>query len=75
MASEFTDVELLGSAWPQKGTTPLGWTVWRLFLCVLIFIYFIYYFFLWKEFLSQSVAIRSQKPHGLAGRKDNGGKV
>lgn len=27
-----------------------------------------------REFFSHSVAIRSQKPHGPAGRKDNGGE-
>lgn len=41
MASESTDVQLLGSAWPHKGTAPLGWTLWRLFYLII----FIYFFF------------------------------
>lgn len=53
MASVSTDVELLGSAWPQKGTALFGWTLWRLF-CLLIF-----FFSCERRFLSHSVAIRS----------------
>lgn len=38
MASESTDVELLGSAWPQKGTAALGCTLWRLFIIFFFFL-------------------------------------